>query len=303
MSFNDFSDFMPTDNTVGILLESGEVLVTYDFGEGEVQLTLNELAEALELDPLVLRDYYIKYNEDLNVAVLAAQNDKSMLDSVEFVRHALGISYLVEHSIQDTILRYNRLLGIKTKVLKQIEYFMTFNKDNDDARLSISGDQLKTLMLRSFTASKVIPRNIHIRGIQQVKLATSTIIKKALFDIVSKKLIMEPLYATSDKVATMEGISKIADGRFNEVNEDEILSIRRNLSENTSRVVMSAMVDAKRGLSLKSAEIEEVYELFTSYHVPLNKNVEIFEDLSARFELEYSQNKLEAEGPLLKMNK
>ena len=27
MSFNDFSDFMPTDNTVGILLESGEVLV------------------------------------------------------------------------------------------------------------------------------------------------------------------------------------------------------------------------------------------------------------------------------------
>ena len=62
MSFNDFSDFMPTDNTVGILLESGEVLVTYDFGEGEVQLTLNELAEALELDPLVLRDYYIKYN-------------------------------------------------------------------------------------------------------------------------------------------------------------------------------------------------------------------------------------------------
>lgn len=306
MSFNDFSDFMPTDNTDGILLESGEVLVSYDLGNGEVKLTLNELAEELELDPLVLRDYYIRYNKNLPVAILGAQNDKNMEDSVDFVRHSLGITYIVEHNIQDIIRKYNKLLGIKTKVLKQMEYFMTFNNGNDDAELTISGEQLKTLMLRSLTAARVIPRSLNLPKNTIPKIIYNPIgMRKALFDVASKKVVIAPLYATDDKVATMKKIAAIANGERDNYSEADILTIRKNLPANTSRNIIGNLIDPQYsvGLKLTADELKGIYDFFTTYQIPISENVEVFEELSATYELEKDSIKMEDEGPLLRMKK
>ena len=158
------------------------------------------------------------------------------------------------------------------------------------------------MMLRSFTTSKPLPKDLQIKGIQHVKLASNVIAKRALYDVAGKRIIVEPLYATPDKIAAMESVIKIADRTNGRVSEQDLVSIRKTFGPKTSKSIIGSMLDNEQGLCLKSSEAKDVYELFTGYQITLNKNAEIFEDLSISYGLTRSSKEKE-EGPILKMKK
>lgn len=99
-------------------------IVSYDFedGRGPVTVSLKELADRKGLDAGILEDYYCRYRKNLPLALLAALNDQSAIQTYSFLTRLFVPDYVNRHVLERFLSRVNGLLKSQKKIQSQLEY-------------------------------------------------------------------------------------------------------------------------------------------------------------------------------------
>ncbi|MDD6033057.1 MAG: hypothetical protein PUC47_06160 [Oscillospiraceae bacterium] len=99
-------------------------IVSYDFedGRGPVTVSLKELADRKGLDAGILEDYYCRYRKNLPLALLAALNDQSAVQTYTFLTRLFVPDYVNRHVLERFLSRVNGLLKSQKKIQSQLEY-------------------------------------------------------------------------------------------------------------------------------------------------------------------------------------
>ena len=230
--------------------------VKFNFGDGPVITSVEEIAKRYDLDLSTLLDYMYKFEGNINLAALAAQNDKRYAQSFEYLKQMLGICYIMSQNPQEVLKKYNNLLRKREQAQRQFEFFIRSSARSTNATFRVDGKLLRLLMLK--TKAKKVKNGI----LDTEEKATS--------------------YASLSKIKAMEGLIKIANHNSLNLTEEELIAIRRELPKDVSSKILA---DYDKGIVLTAATASEIYELFELNYLTTGKNVEVFEQLCDLFEL------------------
>ena len=118
--------FMCEPESVPLALSGDDAseIVSYDFqdGCGPVTVSLKELADRKKLDAEILEDYYCRYRKNLPLALLAALNDQSAIQTYSFLTRLFVPDYVNRHVLERFLSRVNGLLKSQKKIQSQLEY-------------------------------------------------------------------------------------------------------------------------------------------------------------------------------------
>ena len=303
MDFKELKDFMTSKDKS----EKSVKYIEYTFANGKKSfLSFEELSDILKIDSVTLYEYYVKYNGNINLAVLAAENDESLEFSMKMIKRLLGITYIMEHNPNEIIENYNKLLKIKDSINRQIGNFCLLFQNSTEAKISISGDSLRLLMLRSstnqvdsyFLSDKDFNSiSDNTKNISDSHISKSNIEKKNI-----KVTSLDPEYASKEELSAMEGLIKIGNFAPELLTPEELVNIRRILPKYASTQVLSVLEDGlSEGLLVDSKVAKAIYDLFTKKKITISKNIEVFEELTKSKSLE--NEKAPEQGPILKLNK
>ncbi len=272
--------------------------IMYNYGSGSVLTTPEELAQRFGLDEQILLDYIQLYKGNINLATMAASNDKKVAESLSFLTRMLGVKYVMEQNPQDLLRKYNQLLEMREFVIFQLQFFSLGTKPQKyykeieeqvgikvpkpsfsiqkEEHMSLTGNQLKLLMLKANPyndAKKVINPSGKV-----------------------------PVYATDYKLSVMEGLVKISDAIPEELTVQECAALSKAFSDD---LAISIAIRTGNGLSINKELAKQFLELFMLNTITTMKNIELFEELCESFGLNNTKEEKEhtEEGPTLSKRK
>lgn len=272
MKIEEFNKFMLSkeqETSKKSMSNDNKTQVKFNFGEGPVVTTLEEIARRYDLDESTFLDYYYKYDGNINLAALATQNDKRSYQYFEFLQQMLGISYVMSQNPQELLVKYNTLLSQREALVRQLEHFIV-SSQGKGYTLRVNGDQLRLLML------KVNPQ----KAITSLRRNEENI----------------PTYAGTDKTYAMEILIKVADSDISALSSSDISILKHALSKDFVSCISTNLTP---GLELTREMAIAVFNLFALNFITTSKNIEVFEALCEGVELNKSSLSTTEEGPKL----
>lgn len=273
MKIEEFNKFMLSkeqESSKKNMTNDNKNQVKFNYGEGPVVTTLEEIARHYDFDESTFLDYYYKYDGNVNLAALATQNDKRSYQQFEFLQQMLGIGYVMSQNPQELLAKYNIFLSQRESLIRQLEHFIVSSKGKGYT-LRVNGDQLRLLML------KVNPQ----KAITSLRRNEENI----------------PTYAENAKTIAMEILIKVADSDISALSTTDISILNNALSKDFVGDILKSLTP---GLELTREMAIAVFNLFALNFITTSKNIEVFEELCEGFELNKPElSNTEDEGPKL----